>query len=561
MIVAFGTSTPTSITVVATRTSTSVAQPLVLCFRRARDRRLGLLDQRTHDVRLPAGVEMRAEPRVRVRRSLGGDPARDDRLARRRRLRDLAHGEVAVHGQRERARDRRRSHVQGVRRAPLGERAPLLDAEAMLLVDDSDGESRHLHVLLDQRVRPDENVRVEIVLDGPCEQRDSNAELRAVRLDRQEVLLCERLGRRHQRALIAVLDRAQQCVERDDRLPRADVALEEPLHRRRAPEVDVELGDRTLLMLGQGERQRLAIARNELARLAERGRLRLLASPHRARDPELEHEQLVVREPRPAGLGLVERARRVQGDERVATQRQLLAHAQLGRKRIRNVAYARECALDELAQPRGRQLFARGIDRCEVRGRRGVADVVGLDLELAAPVRPAHADGRTWDELPFEPRLVEPRCGHGSRLVREDRLEDRHAPARLPERRGADDAGDGCFLLGEEVRDRRLPKRSLVVARAVLEQIADRPQAEARELRAQRGPDAGQRLGAGVEAFRARRSARRAQVRVQAREADRSMDCCRLRGQGGPSVRPPGGRQARPTVNATATNRPRGRRV
>ena len=152
MIVAFGTSTPTSITVVATSTSSSpslnwritsrrsaglqlpvqqpdavarelgAAQALGLGLGGAREPRLRLLDQRADDVRLPARVEMHAQPRVRRRRALGADPARHDRLAVGGRLRDLAHREVAVDRQRERARDRRRRHVQHVRRATLRER-------------------------------------------------------------------------------------------------------------------------------------------------------------------------------------------------------------------------------------------------------------------------------------------------------------------------------------------------------------------------------------------------------------------------------------------------------
>ena len=102
--------------------------------------------------------EQPRQTRVRLGRALLGDPARHDRLARRRRLRDLGDGEVAVHGERERARDRRRRHVQHVRRASLRERLALLDAEAVLLVDDGDGEVAQLDALLDQRVRADDDV-------------------------------------------------------------------------------------------------------------------------------------------------------------------------------------------------------------------------------------------------------------------------------------------------------------------------------------------------------------------------------------------------------------------
>ncbi len=120
MIVAFGTSTPTSITVVATRTSSSRAlklrhhaaplgrtqaavqaadavaaqlrrpEPLGLLLGRARDARLGGLDQRAHDVRLPPVVEMPAETRVRLGAAVVGHPRRDDRLAVGGRKRELA---------------------------------------------------------------------------------------------------------------------------------------------------------------------------------------------------------------------------------------------------------------------------------------------------------------------------------------------------------------------------------------------------------------------------------------------------------------------------------------
>ena len=100
MIVAFGTSTPTSITVVATSTSSSprlearhqlapfrrpqaavqqpdavaaqlaALEPLGLLLGGARDARLRLLDQRADDVGLAAVVEVPAQPRVRLGRAV-----------------------------------------------------------------------------------------------------------------------------------------------------------------------------------------------------------------------------------------------------------------------------------------------------------------------------------------------------------------------------------------------------------------------------------------------------------------------------------------------------------
>ena len=106
MIVAFGTSTPTSITVVATRTSSSPAlervhhlaalrrlqlpvqaadaeapelggaQALGLLLGRARLDRLGLGDERADDVGLAAVLQMPPQPRVGVAAALVSDPAR-----------------------------------------------------------------------------------------------------------------------------------------------------------------------------------------------------------------------------------------------------------------------------------------------------------------------------------------------------------------------------------------------------------------------------------------------------------------------------------------------------
>ena len=51
--------------------------------------------------------------------------------------------------------------MQHVRPASLGERLPLLDAEAVLLVDDGDREVAQLDAFLDERVRADDDVGAE----------------------------------------------------------------------------------------------------------------------------------------------------------------------------------------------------------------------------------------------------------------------------------------------------------------------------------------------------------------------------------------------------------------
>src|SRR5207247_7990050 len=103
-------------------------------------------------------------------------------------------------------------------------------AKAMLLVDHCDGDLGQVDAFLDQRVRADEDLRRgRIVLHRAREERNLDAELPARLLEGQEVLLGERLGRGHERAFPAGLDRAQKRGERDDGLAGADLSLEQAL--------------------------------------------------------------------------------------------------------------------------------------------------------------------------------------------------------------------------------------------------------------------------------------------------------------------------------------------
>ncbi len=55
------------------------------------------------------------------------------------------------------------------------------------------------------------------------------------------MLLGEDFGRRHERGLVAGLDRLQRGERGDDRLAAADVALQQALHRLAAREVAADL--------------------------------------------------------------------------------------------------------------------------------------------------------------------------------------------------------------------------------------------------------------------------------------------------------------------------------
>ena len=81
------------------------------------------------------------------------------RLAAGRQLVDDRHVQIAVHQQRQRARDGRRTHDERVRLLALAhERGALLDAEAVLLVRDDKTETEKRHRVADERVRADDDI-------------------------------------------------------------------------------------------------------------------------------------------------------------------------------------------------------------------------------------------------------------------------------------------------------------------------------------------------------------------------------------------------------------------
>ncbi len=220
---------------------------------------------------------------------------RGDRPPSLRQLAQACHVEVAVGGQRHGARDRSGCHVQDVggepgrgggplaacqvvglsfgaplrvrarrvrahvrvhvsarnRRAFAIQRRALAHPEAVLLIHDRHREAVELHVTLDQGVRADHQLQLPRgeppqMLGAATprrragQQRRREQRLGDERLQRREVLFGERLRRSHQRPLHPVLDRAQQRVQRDHSLARADLAHQQALHRARPRQVGVD---------------------------------------------------------------------------------------------------------------------------------------------------------------------------------------------------------------------------------------------------------------------------------------------------------------------------------
>ncbi len=364
-------------------------QTLRLGHGRGRRDRLRLVDGRAHHVDLASSGDLLAHEVVAHLALTFVHETRDDRLATRRRPGDGGHVEVAVHGERQGARDRRSRHVQDVRRGAAALGAPhegvaLLHAEAVLLVDDQQRQAGELDVLLQQRVRADHEAgraARDPLERGPpllCAQR------RGQQLGRGEhageprrrlgVLHGKRLGRRHERALEAGLRRPHEAVERHDRLARAHVALQQPAHRDRAREVRVQLVERLKLVRGQFERQALQEGPAQVRRCGECGRRSaalLLALVEQ--QPHLHQQQLFEHEAGARDPGFVQVARQVHGHGGVRARRQPFAVAKRGGQRVGQPAHRRPHAAQEAAQQPRRHLLAGRVHRDDALGVDGVA--------------------------------------------------------------------------------------------------------------------------------------------------------------------------------------------
>ena len=108
--------------------------------------RLGFVDQRAHDIDLPAGANLGANDTPDP--ILGGvitGPLGDDRCPARWEFIEHRHVKIAVDRHRRSSRDRRGGHDQDIGSGDgvtlLSQRSPLLDTETVLLVDDDDPES------------------------------------------------------------------------------------------------------------------------------------------------------------------------------------------------------------------------------------------------------------------------------------------------------------------------------------------------------------------------------------------------------------------------------------
>ena len=233
--------------------------------------RVGLfafLDQRTYPVGLAAARKVAPQAIDHVGQLLIADHSGFDRCPAGRHLVDPADVHFAILGEGQRARDRGRRHHQQMRRALgfLAKQQPLRHPEAVLLVDHRQAEPFVGDLLLEDRMRADEDVDRAV---GEAQQhdfprpallaagQDRHAYAKAVELAEQgRVMLAgEDLGRGEERGLGAGFDRGKHRQHGNQGLARADVALEQPQHRDVLRHVSSDLLSHPLLGAGQPVRK------------------------------------------------------------------------------------------------------------------------------------------------------------------------------------------------------------------------------------------------------------------------------------------------------------------
>ncbi len=308
------------------------------------------------------------------------------------------------------------------------------------------------------------------------------------------MLLGEQLGRRHEGGLKVILGGQQHGEQCHDRLARAHVAHEQPVHAVRRRHVARNLAERAMLVLGQLPRQGLAEAGGQVAPQRKcHPAPAPLGHGSRADEHELEVEQFVERQPPPALLRLGGRAGTVYRAERLGQRRkgerapERLREHVLGQCDQRVQVAIHKPADHFVAQPFGSRIHRKHFPGGE-RFRIGLR--VGQDHELARRHLPAmvksdrtrHQERLPDRDGPVEERLARPDALEHAALVAQHGMKDPKPPARGQHAFGHHPP-DACDLLPHFGADERRDGRRVDVAVGkVPEQVARRAYADPLQL-------------------------------------------------------------------------------
>ncbi len=229
---------------------------------------LGLLDQRADPVGLTALAAGGAHPLDDFQTAAVGDHQGVHRRTARWQLVEDRGIEVGIGAHRQGPRNGRGGHDQLMRAEPavdalLAQGQALLHAEAVLLVDDHQGQALEDHFVLEQRMGADHHRAAAgdllqrrgagLALELAGQPGDLDAERLQPLAEVEKVLLGEDFRRRHQRHLIAGFQCLQRSKGGDHGLAGTDVALHQAQHGFVLGQVIGDLGADALLRAGGAE--------------------------------------------------------------------------------------------------------------------------------------------------------------------------------------------------------------------------------------------------------------------------------------------------------------------
>ena len=414
------------------------------------------------------------------------------------------------------------------------QRFALVDSEPVLLVDDDEPEVGEGRALAQEGVRADDDERLTRrdaqgcaasfrcrELPGEQRRHDPRSEFGAEHPgDRAKMLSGEDLGRRDEGGLPPALGDLEHRSERHQRLPRADLALHETVHRPGPGEVRADARTDLDLILGELERQSRIEVGQQRARCPGGRRHR----PHEVtllQQRRLQHEGLVHAERLSGWFDLLVEVRTVDAFDGGAQRKQTRSLAKPVGQRVGHGVEHVERVVDELGDLPARQRARRRIDRDrKLRPRFGrhesgvdvIEEFVGGMRQLHRPAVLPHLSregaATPRPEVLHAPGLIEERQRHLAGAVADHDLED--APAAVAHAPFADAAHlghDGDRLSNGQCEDGRQLAPTGVATRIVAEQIAHGPHPERALQRLGRRAD--DTVEAGVEGGHGRKSRHR----------------------------------------------------
>lgn len=469
-----------------------------------------IFDLRHDDVGLAAFFHLLLDEQVGLGALVLAKPAGLDGLSSRRQFIERADVKICEVGEGEGSGDWGGGHDQVMGRVAFAfkDRA-LADAELVLLIDDHQAQVGELDVFLDQGLRADREVdlaagqvleerALALALGAVGEELDGDAGAFEQPGEGEVMLLGQDFGGGQERALELVGDADEHGIDRDDGFARSHIPLEKARHRALGLKIAENVIDGSLLCAGELEAEALADALvEELVDAHFWGGQPAALKPPRENQAKLHEHQLVVDQAAAGGDGFAKIGGLMDGAKGLLARDETAAVQQLpGKELFDGVEASVEGLVHRLPDGDAAELRGGGVDgaknvlahRFRIRldllelGLGDLGDVAkGFDLSL-------HTEAHAGMDDPPEVAAVEPGEGEFAGGVLQGGFEAR---ARVRDVITGDDLAtgdlDGAL---NKLTDGAFSALVLVVAGEILQQVAQRPDANGLERFCARGTDA-----------------------------------------------------------------------